>query len=153
MIKINRLSIIAFILVFSGCALPLDIKMSLTARCFASLSISDELCQLPLKHPWPVPKHLIPFHFFYHHILTLSVAPPYFRDICADAQWDFGVYIPGILTTFLKVKHFIKTVSPIVVLLFFTFSINSIEWLQMSMTELRKNITNGILIGKIFTLF
>ena len=137
------LLILASILVFSNCALQLDIKMSLTARCFASFTISSELWQLSLKHVGPVPKCLVPFHI-------LFVALLYFGDICADAHWDFGVYIPGILTTFLQVKHFIKTVSPIVVLLFFTFSINLVEWLQTSMTELRKSITNGVLIGKIY---
>ena len=119
------------LLVFTDCAFPLDFIMSLTAGCFASLSFSVELCQLPLEHVGPVPELLVPDHLVNELGRALSVAQLDFSDICANAQWDIWVYIPGILATFLQVKHFIKTITPIVALIFFTFSVTSTQRLQM----------------------
>ena len=115
------------LLVFTNCAFPLDIMVILTAGCFASHSVSVELCQLPLEHVWPVPELLVPNHIVYELRRALSVAQQYLSDICANTQGDIWVYIPGILATFPQVKHFIKTISPIVFLFFFTFSVTSTE--------------------------
>ena len=101
--------------------------MSLTAGCFASHSVSVELCQLPLEHVGPVPELLVPDHLVNELRRALSVAQHDLSNICADAQGDPGVYIPGILATFPQVKHFIKTIPPIVFLFFFTFSVTSTE--------------------------
>ena len=105
--------------------------MSLTAGCFALLSFSVELCQLPLKHVGPVPELLVPDHLFYKLWWALPIAQLDLSDICANAQWNIWVYIPGILATFFQVKHFIKTITPIVVLILFTFSVTSTQRLQM----------------------
>ena len=101
--------------------------MSLTTGCFASLPIPGDIRQLPLKHVGPVPELGVPLHLLYQLRWTLSEAQLYISDIGADRQGDFGVDIPGILKTFLQVKHFIETIAPIIVLCFFTFSVTSTQ--------------------------
>ena len=134
------------LLVFANCAFPLDIMASLTAGCFASHSIPGDVCQPPLKHVGPVPELLVPFNILYQLIWTPSVAQQYLSDIGADAQGDIRVYVPWILATFPQVKHFIKTVFPMIVLFFFTFSVTSTDWLLMSMTEIRNAIMEWVLV-------
>ena len=119
------------LLVFTNCAFQIDIINSLRTGCFASLPISGELWQLTLGHVGPVPELSIPLQLIYQLWRALSVAQLDFSDICADAQGDLRVNIPGILATFPQVKHFIKTVSPIVILFFFTFSLTSSQWFHM----------------------